>query len=41
MIVGEPNEFGADIHDRMAVFLTHVPTPAWLASDPPNAFAVG
>src|SRR5262249_23881820 len=31
MIVGEPNESAAEIHDRMPVFLTQEQFPPWLS----------
>jgi putative SOS response-associated peptidase YedK len=33
MIVGEPNEFAADIHDRMSVFLTQEQFAPWLSGE--------
>jgi putative SOS response-associated peptidase YedK len=33
MIVGEPNEFAADIHDRMPVFLTQEQFAPWLSGE--------
>jgi putative SOS response-associated peptidase YedK len=33
MIVGEPNEFAADIHDRMPVFLTAEQFAPWLSGE--------
>jgi putative SOS response-associated peptidase YedK len=33
MIVGEPNEFAADIHDRMPVFLTQEQFKPWLSGE--------
>jgi putative SOS response-associated peptidase YedK len=33
MIVGEPNEFASDIHDRMPVFLTEQQFAPWLSGD--------
>ena len=33
MIVGEPNEFAADIHDRMPVFLTREQFAPWLSGE--------
>jgi putative SOS response-associated peptidase YedK len=33
MIVGEPNEFASDIHDRMPVFLTEQQYAPWLSGD--------
>ena len=33
MIVGEPNEFAADIHDRMPVFLTEDQFGPWLSGE--------
>jgi putative SOS response-associated peptidase YedK len=33
MIVGEPNEFAADIHDRMPVFLTQEQLAPWLSGE--------
>jgi putative SOS response-associated peptidase YedK len=33
MIVGEPNEFTADIHDRMPVFLTQDQFAPWLTGE--------
>ncbi len=33
MIVGEPNEFAADIHDRMPVFLTEKQFKPWLSGE--------
>ena len=33
MIVGEPNEFAADIHDRMPVFLSEDQFSPWLSGE--------
>ena len=33
MIITEPNEFGAEIHDRMPVFLTAEQFARWLSGE--------
>ena len=33
MIVGQPNEFAADIHDRMPVFLSEDQFTPWLSGE--------
>ncbi len=33
MIVGEPNEFAADIHDRMPIFLREEQFAPWLSGE--------
>jgi putative SOS response-associated peptidase YedK len=33
MIITEPNEFAAEIHDRMPVFLSHEQFAPWLSGE--------